>query len=263
MNNDPAARRVQVLPDAAAVARAAAEEWTRRAIAAVRARGRFTIALAGGSTPQALYELVANEPAFRDRIPWAQTHLFFGDERHVPPDHKDSNYRMAKESMLDRLSPALLPAENIRRIPAENPDAYAAAAEYAATLDAFFAADPGGSTGDALPRFDLILLGMGPDGHTASLFPGTTGLREREKLVAAAWVDKHSTYRITFTPPLLGNAAAILYLITKADKADVLQTVLEGASEPDRYPSQGVSARDGETLWLVDRAAAAKLGAQS
>lgn len=262
-NNEPASRRVQILPDSAAVARAAAEEWTRRAAAAVRARGRFTVALAGGSTPKALYELLANEPSFRDRAPWSQTHLFFGDERHVPPDHKDSNFRMAKEAMLDKLSPTPLPAENIRRIPAENSDAYAAAAEYAATVSAFFSssADPhaGESAGTSLPRFDLVLLGMGPDGHTASLFPGTTGLREREKLVAAAWVDKFSTYRITFTPPLLGNAAAIIYLVTKEDKADTLRAVLEGPSEPDRYPSQGILARDGETLWLVDRAAGAKL----
>ncbi|MBV9659513.1 MAG: 6-phosphogluconolactonase [Verrucomicrobia bacterium] len=256
LNNDPAARRVQVLPDAAAVARAAAEEFVRLGIAAARARGQFTVALAGGSTPKALYELLATEPAFRDRVPWAQTHLFFGDERHVAPDHKDSNYRMAREAMLERLAPSPLPAENVRRIPSENPDAYAAAAEYEATLRAFFH-----DNDDAQPRFDLVLLGMGPDGHTASLFPGTTGLRERDKLVCAAWVDKFSTYRITFTPPLLCAAAAILYMVTKEDKADTLRAVLHGPGETDRYPSQGIctSAAGSETLWLADRAAAAKL----
>lgn len=258
MNNDPAARRVQILPDPAAIARAAAEEWTRLAGAAVRARGRFMVALAGGSTPKALYGLLAGEPAFRDRVPWAETHLFFGDERHVPPDHADSNYRMAREAMLDRLTPDPLPAANIHRVPSENPDAPAAAAEYAATLTACFGGAAAAHT-DPIPRFDLILLGMGPDGHTASLFPGTTGLRETEKLVAAAWVDKLSTYRITFTPGLLRNAATVLFLVGGHDKAEVLPHVLEGPAEPDRYPSQGITARDGETLWLVDRAAAAKL----
>lgn len=253
MNNDPAARRVQILADPAAIARAAAEEFTGRAVAAVRARGRFTVALAGGSTPKALYGLLATEPAFRDRVPWAQTFLFYGDERHVGPEDKDSNYRMSREAMLDRLVPDPLPAGNVHRIPAENPDAAAAAAEYAAELEGFF----GG-----LPRFDLILLGIGPDGHTASLFPGTTGLREMDRLVAAAWVDKLSTYRVTFTPPLLRAAAALLFLVGGADKAPALRAVLEGPAESDRYPSQGISAHDGETLWLLDRAAAAALRAE-
>lgn len=250
MNNDPAARRVQVFADPAAVARAAAEEFTRRAAVAVRARGRFTVALAGGSTPKALYGLLATEPAFRDRVPWGQTHLFYGDERHVGPHDKDSNYRMSREAMLDRLCPDPLPAGNVHRVPAENPDAGAAAAEYAATLEGFF----GG-----LPRFDLVLLGMGPDGHTASLFPGTTGLREMDRLVVAAWVDKLSTYRITFSPPLLRAAAAVLFLVGGADKAPALRAVLEGPPESDRYPSQGITAHDGETIWLLDRAAAGGL----
>lgn len=258
MNHDPAARRVQIFADSAAVARAAAEEFTGRAVAAVRARGRFTVALAGGSTPKALYALLAAEPAFRERVPWRETFLFFGDERHVGPDDKESNYRMAREAMLDRLVPDLLPAGNVRRIPAENPDAYAAAAEYAAGLEGFFGRRESGGP----PRFDLILLGVGPDGHTASLFPGTTGLREMDRLVAASWVDKLSTYRITFTPPLLRAAAAILFLVGGADKAASLRTVLEGPAEPDRYPSQGITAHDGETLWLLDRGAAAALRAE-
>jgi 6-phosphogluconolactonase len=255
MNNDPADRRLQVFADPSAVARAAAEELTQRLIAAVRVNGRAAVALAGGSTPKALYALLADEPAFRERIPWGQTHFFFGDERHVPPDDKDSNYRMAAEAMLNKVS-ALCPPENVHRIRAENPDASEAAADYARELETFFGAY-------TVPRFDLVLLGMGPDGHTASLFPGTTGLREMDKLVTAAWVDKLSTYRITFTPPLLGNAAAILFLVAGKDKADTLPIVLEGPSEPDRYPSQGVTAYQGETLWLLDAAAAAKLSAMS
>ena len=263
MNHDPAARRVQILADPAAVARAAAEEFTGRAVAAVRARGRFTVALAGGSTPRALYALLATEPAFRDRVPWGQTFLFYGDERHVGPEDQESNYRMTREALLDRLAPDALPAGNVRRIPAENPDAFAAAAEYAATLEGFFGRGNASGGAGALPRFDLILLGMGPDGHTASLFPGTTGLREMDRLVAAAWVDKLSTYRITFTPPLLRAAAAILFTVCGTDKAAALRTVLEGPAEPDRYPSQGITAHDGETLWLLDRAAAGKLTAGS
>jgi 6-phosphogluconolactonase len=255
MNNDPAARRVQVFADPSAVARAAAEELTRRVIAAVREHGRATVALAGGSTPKALYGLLADEPAFRERLPWAQTHFFFGDERHVPPDHKDSNYRMAAEALFNKIG-SLVPAANLHRILAENPDAYQVAADYAREVENFF------GKGNA-PRFDLILLGMGPDGHTASLFPGTTGLRERDTLVAAAFIEKFNTYRVTFTPPLLSSAAAILFLVGGKDKAEVLQKVLEGPSEPDRYPSQGITAPNGETLWLLDAAAAEKLSKET
>lgn len=242
---------VQKFASKEALARAAAEEVTRLAAAAVRERGRATVALAGGSTPEAMYRLLADEPAFRARFPWGQTHFFFSDERHVPPEHKDSNYRMADEALLKKVA-AQCPSGNIHRIPAEHPDASQAASQYEAELRAFFGA--GG-----VPRFDLILLGMGPDGHTASLFPGTTGLRETEKLVAAAWVDKLSTYRITFTPPLLAAAGAILFLAAGAEKAEVLRIVLEGAPEYDRYPSQRVTAENANARWLVDEAAAARL----
>lgn len=253
MNNDPSARRIQTLADPAAVARAAAEELVRRAIDAVRERGRAAVALSGGSTPKTLYGLLADEPAFRERLPWARTHFFFGDERCVPPDDKDSNFRMASEAMFSKVK-TLCPPENIHRILGENPDAAQAAAEYAREVETFF-----GTRG--APRFDLVLLGMGPDGHTASLFPGTTGLRENAKLVCSVWVDKFSTYRITFTPPLLCSAAVILFLVGGKDKADTLQKVLEGPAESDRYPSQGISAINGETVWLIDAAAGANLSA--
>jgi 6-phosphogluconolactonase len=251
MNNDPIARRIQVLADPAALARAGAEELTRRALAAVRESGRAAVALSGGSTPKALYKLLATEPAFRERLPWQDLHFFFGDERHVPPDAADSNFRMAKEAMFDALGDTCPPA-NIHRIHCELPSASQAAEEYAADLNSFFG-------GEGIPRFDLVLLGMGPDGHTASLFPGTTGLRETDKLVCAAWVDKLSTYRVTLTPPVLCAAAALLFLVAGKDKCDTLVKVLEGRPEPDRYPSQGISAVDGETLWLLDEAAAAGL----
>ncbi len=249
MNNNPANRRLQVFTDPAALARAAAEEVTRRMIAAVRANGRATLALSGGSTPKVLYALLADEPSFRERFPWAETHFFFGDERHVPPDDKDSNYRMAKEAMFDKLS-GTLPPENIHRVPAESPDAYEAATNYSLEVLRVF--------GETTACFDLTLLGMGPEGHTASLFPGTTGLRETVP-VAAAYIEKLAAYRITFSPSLLKNSAAILFLVAGKDKADTLATVLEGPSEPDKYPIQGITADDGETLWLLDQAATAKL----
>ena len=253
MNNDPAARRLLVFADPSALARAAAEEMTRRATEAVRDHGHASIVLSGGSTPKVLYALLADEPAFRERFPWAQTHFFFGDERHVPPDDKDSNYRMAREAMFDKMA-GILPPENIHRIAGENADAYKAAADYGLEVESFF-----GAMGIPGTRFDLILLGMGPEGHTASLFPGTTGLRET-KPVAAAFIEKMNTYRITFTPPLLMGAAAILFLAAGKDKADILATVLESSpAEPDKYPVQGITARDGDTLWLLDQAAAAKL----
>lgn len=242
---------VQTFAGKEALARAAAEEVTRLAVAAVRASGRAVIALAGGSTPEAMYRLLADEPVFRARFPWGQTHFFFGDERHVPPDHQDSNYRMAQEALLQKVA-AECPSANVHRIPTENPDAAQAASDYEADLRAFFGAE-------GVPRFDLVLLGMGPDGHTASLFPGTTGLRETEKLVAAAWVDKLSTYRITFTPPLLAAAEAILFLAAGKEKAEVLRAVLEGAPEFDRYPSQRVTAENARARWLIDEAAAARL----
>ena len=156
---------------------------------------------------------------------------------------------MAREGMFDKLA-GVLPPANIHRVKAENPDAYAAAADYAAEIGAFFGGQPA--------RFDLTLLGMGPEGHTASLFPGTTGLRETAA-VAAAYVEKLAAYRITFTPPTLKNSALLMLLVAGKDKADTLAAVLEGPSEPDRFPVQGITAADGETLWLLDKAAVAKL----
>ena len=254
MNNDPAARRLQVFADPAALARAAAEELTRRAVEAVRAEGRALIALSGGSTPKVLYGLLADEPAFRERLPWGQTHFFFGDERTVPPDHKDSNFRMAKEAMLDKLGDTL-PAANVHRVRGEDPDHAKAAADYGAEVLS--------AVGDGQSRFDLILLGMGPEGHTASIFPGTTPLRESAPVVSV-FVEKMATYRVTFTPPLLNHAKAILFLVAGKDKAETLAAVLEGPAEPDRFPVQGINCAKagGETLWLLDEAAAAQLHAR-
>jgi 6-phosphogluconolactonase len=226
---------------------AAAEEFIRAGQAAIPARGRFTVALSGGSTPKSLYSLLAAQHA---DFAWDRTFLFFGDERHVPPDHPDSNYRMVNEALLTRIS---IPAENVFRVKTENPDATAAGLEYETELRNFFALKFG-----EFPRFDLILLGMGPDGHTASLFPGSEGLKEQSRLVIANWVEKFNTHRITFTFPVLNHAAQVMFLASGPDKADMVHQVLEGKSTTP-YPSQQVRPIDGTLLWMLDKAAAAKL----
>lgn len=228
----------------------AAEHFVRQAREAVRTRGGFTVALAGGSTPKAFYGLLGSQRGapFRARVPWDTTHFFWGDERHVPPDHPDSNYRMANEAMLSRVPVA---PQNVHRIQAENPDASKAADEYAKELRQFFRLKAG-----QLPRFDLILLGMGPDGHTASLFPGTDAVQEQKKLVTAPWVETFRTYRITLTPPVLNNAASVIFLVSGKEKAETLREVLQGEFQPHRFPAQIIRPTSGRLLWLVDRAAA-------
>jgi 6-phosphogluconolactonase len=228
---------------------AAAEEVIRSATDAVAQRGRFTIALSGGSTPRNLYTLIAANAS--TTLPWDQMFFFWGDERHVPPDSPDSNYRMAKEALLSKIP---IPAANIFPIPAENPDASEAAETYEQTLQKFFAVAPG-----EFPRFDLILLGMGPDGHTASLFPETAALQEKSRLVVANWVEKLGSSRITFTLPLLNAARCVAFLVSGADKAAALHEVLEGNAPAEKYPSRLVQPRDGKLIWFVDRAAASGL----
>jgi 6-phosphogluconolactonase len=230
---------------------AAAEEVLRDATTAVAQRGRFTIALSGGSTPKNLYTLIAANASAN--LPWDRMFFFWGDERHVPPDDPDSNYRMAKESFLSKVA---IPAGNIFPVPAENPDAPAAAEAYEQTLRKFFALAPG-----EFPRFDLILLGMGPDGHTASLFPETAALQEKSRLVVANWVEKLNASRITFTLPVLNAARCVAFLVSGTDKAAVLHEVLEGNAPAEKYPSKLVRPSDGRLIWFVDRAAASGLSA--
>jgi 6-phosphogluconolactonase len=243
----PFTRTIQILPAAADLFHAAAEELVRGGNLAIAARGRFTVALSGGSTPKSLYSLLAGEYSTFD---WDHTFLFFGDERHVPSDHPDSNYRMVNEALLTKIS---IPAENVFRVKAENPNAAAAAVEYENELRQFFALPSG-----EFPRFDLILLGLGPDGHTASLFPGSEGLKEQSRLVIANWVEKFNTHRITFTFPVLNHAAQVMFLASGPDKADMVRQVLEG-KQTLPYPSQQVQPIDGTLLWMLDEAAAAKL----
>jgi 6-phosphogluconolactonase len=230
---------------------AAAEEVIRDATAAVAQRGRFTIALSGGSTPKNLYTLIAANASAS--LPWDRMFFFWGDERHVPPDSPDSNYRMAKESFLSKVA---IPPGNIFPVPAENPDASAAAETYEQSLRKFFALAPG-----EFPRFDLILLGMGPDGHTASLFPETAALQEKSRLVVANWVEKLNASRITFTLPVLNAARCVAFLVSGTDKAAVLHEVLEGDAPAEKYPSKLVRPDAGRLIWFVDRAAASGLSA--
>lgn len=250
---------VRVLPDVAAVQRAAAEEVTARIEAAVRARGAALVALSGGSTPRGLHALLADEAApFHARLPWGRLHVFWGDERPVPPDHPESNYRMAQESVLGRVP---IPQAHVHRIEGEDPDTAQAAARYADELRQVFAAHDRLESG--WPRFDLIVLGMGGDGHTASIFPGTDAVHETSRPVVAVWVPKLHTHRITLTPPVLNRADCALFLVTGSDKAETLAAVLEGPFRPEVYPSQIVRPRPAPPIWLVDRAAAAHLGAHA
>jgi 6-phosphogluconolactonase len=221
--------------------------------ACVAANGICTIALSGGGTPRSLYELLAT-PALATEIPWQDVHIFWGDERHVPPDHPDSNFRMANEALLSHVP---IPAANIHRIPAELANAATVAVAYAEDLRSAFhldAADP-----EALPRFDLILLGMGEDGHTASLFPHSPALGERKALVAANPVPKLGTTRITLTLPVINHAARVWFLVTGGSKAEVLKAVLEGPHQPETLPSQLINPTDGELCFLLDATSAVAL----
>jgi 6-phosphogluconolactonase len=245
-------REVRIVASAAHLFAAAAEEFAERARAA--AGGRFAVALAGGSTPRGLYALLASETGpFRDRVPWEKVQVFWGDERTVPPEHRDSNYRMAWDALLSRVP---VPPANIHRIRAELPDARAAAEAYESELRSFFNL----ASGDD-PVFDLILLGMGPDGHTASLFPGTDAVRETTRLVAAPWVEAQRSHRITLTPRAINPAARILFLVSGKDKAKTLRDVVEGEERPDLLPAQAIHPREGALLFLADREAAALLRA--
>jgi 6-phosphogluconolactonase len=244
--------RVVVVDDADALAREAAAGFVRRAREAVAARGRFTVALSGGSTPKRLYALLADPAApFRADMPWDKTHLFWGDERHVPPEDPQSNYGMVRAELLSKVA---IPASNGHRIEAELPDAAEAARRYDAELTRAFALAPG-----EFPRFDWMLLGIGPEGHTASLFPGSTALGEREHSVVSNWVEKFDTFRITMTLPVFSRAAAVAFLVAGADKAEIVRAALDPAGPPDAYPCQLIQPDSGELLWLLDRAAASGL----
>ncbi len=237
--------------DAEAVAQYAAREFVRRARAAIEASGAFKVALAGGSTPRRTHELLA-DPSLSNQVDWEATHIFFGDERAVPPDHPDSNYRNAFESLLSRVK---IPEAQIHRMEGERADLDTAATEYEAALAESFDL----TVESSLPRFDLVMLGMGEDGHTASLFPGTLALDETRAWVVANDVPQKATRRLTMTAPVLNAARCVMFAVEGEDKAAHLFAVLQGPQDPRRYPSQLIAPVDGDLLWLVDRAAALSL----
>jgi len=236
-------REIRVLASSGALFQAAAEEFAKRASEAVQLRGRFCVALSGGSTPKSLYSLLASGAI--PGIPWDKTFFFWGDERHVPPSDPESNYRMVRESMLSKIA---VPEKNVFRIKAEDADAARAAADYERTLILFFALQPG-----EFPRFDLVLLGIGPEGHVASLFPGSAAMNEKKHLVVSNWVEKFKTDRITFTFPVLNNAACVMFLASGQGKAAIVKQVLEGNGE--ELPAKLVQP-DGDLLWFLDKDAA-------
>ena len=237
---------VEILTDTAALAIRAAQIVLESSLKAISSKGTFSIGLSGGSTPKTLYELLADPVhEFRNQFPWSQTHFFWTDERHVAPDSPDSNYRMVHEAMLSRVA---VPQANIHRIPGELRNAEHAAANYEKELKKFFG---------NLPKLDLVLLGMGSDGHTASIFPGSEVLDESHQLVVAPWVNQLNSYRLTMTLPILNNADVVLVLVSGEEKAEMLHRVLKGPEH--QYPVLAIQPTNGSLIWLVDSAAASKL----
>jgi 6-phosphogluconolactonase len=247
----PAKRDIRILADSAAITRRAADEFVKAAQQAAQRKGVFNVSLSGGSTPKALYALLADDPAYRSKVPWDKLRVFFGDERHAPPDSNESNFHMATESLFSK---GVLKPEQITRIKGEYPDTEKAALEYEQSLRSAFNLKDG-----EFPSFDLLLLGMGEEGHTLSLFPGTKALNETRRIVVHNWVGKLYTERITLTATAANHAAQVMFLITRADKALALKAVLEGPYEPEQLPSQLIQPLSGNALWLIDRDAAKML----
>ncbi len=239
---------IAIYSDRDTLSQQAAQYIVRIASESIAARGLFTIALSGGTTPRKLYSLLGSEP-YSSQIDWKLVHIFWGDERCVPPDNPDSNFFMAQEMLLSKIP---IPAFQVHRMPADQPDRDAASQEYTLEMQRTF-----GTHG--IPAFDLIQLGMGPEGHTASLFPHQASLHENQRLVMPVSVPKPPPDRLTFTPPLLNAARNILFLVTGSDKADALQAVLEGAYQPDEYPAQIVCPPNDEVVWMLDTAVAVNI----
>lgn len=243
---------VAIYSDVDTLSQEAARYVVRVASESITTHGRFTLALAGGSTPKKLYGLLASEP-YRDQIDWALTEIFWSDERSVPPDNEESNYHLAQEALLSKVP---ISAVQIHRMPADAEDREQASLTYIQEIQRVF-----GTNG--IPSFDLIQLGMGPEGHTASLFPHQASLHEQSRLIMPVTVPKPPPPRLTFTPPLLNAATHVLFLVAGQDKADALQAVLEGEYNPDEYPAQIIRPTQGEVTWMLDPAAASKLHTQN
>ena len=244
MPSDP---EILVFPSTAELFRAAAEKFCEIGKQAIREHGRYTVALSGGSTPKALHQQLAT--TFSKELPWDRVFFFWGDERHVPPDFPESNFRMAKETLLSKLP---ISAEHVFRMPGEIPDANQGSGVYEQCLSEFFGPAPG-----QFPRLNFILLGIGPEGHTASLFPETTALEEKQRFVVGNYVALHSTWRITCTYPVLNNAENVMFLVEGAGKAEIVRTALRDPSA--NLPCQRVRPIHGKLMWYLDKAAGAKL----
>lgn len=228
----------------------AAEKFIETGNLAIKKRGQFSVVLAGGSTPKSLYQLLSGDK-FKNKINWKSVFFFFGDERNVLPDNDESNFKMANENLLQPLkidSDKIYSWETGREVPEK------IAEDYQSSIQYFFR---------GFPKFDLILLGMGDDGHTASLFPFTKALDETEKIAVENWVEKLETWRFTLTFPAINNAKNIIFLVKGEDKADTLKEVLEGELEPQKFPSQNIKPANGKLLWLVDSTAAERLTNQN
>jgi 6-phosphogluconolactonase len=249
--------RVAVLPTREALTQSAARRFVAAAEEAIEASGRFAVALSGGSTPQGVYALLATDP-YASRVDWSRVHVFWGDERCVPPEDPASNYRMAREALLDHVP---LAESNVHRISGESDPAEAASA-YERELRELFGSPTGPPRLTPGARFDLVLLGMGKDGHTASLFPGSKAVRETSRWVMAEQIAEVPMTRVTLTPVVINAAAEILFLVSGREKAAMLHRVLEGPFRADALPAQAIAPAAGRLGWLADAEAAADLAAE-
>ncbi len=245
---------VAILPNTAALAAAAAERIVVATEHAIRAGREFVVALSGGSTPRSTYELLARAPLI-SRVDWSRVQVVWGDERCVPPSDAESNYRMARESLLDHVP---IPAANVHRIHGED-DPVDAAASYEATLRTLFRTSNGPPSSAPGNNIDLALLGLGDNGHTASIFPRSAVVDEQSRWVVAEYVAAVSMWRVTLTAPILNAATELLFLVSGRTKANVLKRVLEGPRRPRELPAQLIAPTSGRIQWLVDSAAAAEL----
>lgn len=234
---------ISIFPDLEALSQAAARLVVKHCNLAIKAQARFSMVLSGGNTPQRAYELLGSPP-YRDQIAWEKVHVFWGDERCVPINDPRSNAKMAYKVLLDRVP---IPRHQIHPVVCSE-DPSKAAKDYEGLLQTFFQDQP--------PRFDLVLLGLGGDGHTASLFPGTPVLKEDERWVSDVFVPGHDFQRITLTVPIINAAAAVAFLVSGSDKAQALYEVRQGAVNPELFPAQLISPVDGRLIWLVDKNAA-------
>ena len=243
-----------ILSGAEEIAYEAADSIVKLAQEVLNQKEYFRLVLSGGSTPKRLFKILTGD-SYQNQLPWDRVHFFWGDERSVAPDHSDSNYRMAREAFLNHLK---IPESHIHRLKGEASDLNASALEYEGEIRDHFSIKENGVP----PHFDLILLGMGSDGHTASLFPNTSALEKTNRWIVANYVEKFRTTRLTMTPLIINQAAWVIFLISGSDKASILSEVLEGPYEPKRLPSQLIQPEAGNIIWLLDRAAAERLKQQ-